>query len=218
MGKIEDFLPAALGGIGGFFLGGPAGAALGAGIGQSYTNANLTRETNALNQAEAQKQMDFQAQMSNTAHQREKDDLLAAGLNPTLSAGGNGSSTPSGAAAGLTAPKIELPDMMAYGVSIKQLEQADRRLDIEDRNSTASIAKSLSDTDLNKMKKILLQKGMVRAELEGEGSKILKNILQFLKKGAREVPNLQKMQPDQQLPSGKLGWYDGFYGSGPRNS
>ncbi len=51
---------------------------------------------NALSVKEAQKNRDFQARMSSTAHQREVKDLRLAGLNPILSAGGPGASTPSG--------------------------------------------------------------------------------------------------------------------------
>jgi hypothetical protein len=68
---------------GGSILGGIGGALLGGAFGQR----------------QASKQMDFQAQQSATAHQREVKDLRAAGLNPILSAskGGAGASTPTGA-------------------------------------------------------------------------------------------------------------------------
>lgn len=52
------------------------------------------------NAAEAAKNRDWQKMMSDTAHQREVRDLLAAGLNPVLSVtGGNGAAVGSGATA-----------------------------------------------------------------------------------------------------------------------
>lgn len=54
----------------------------------------------AFNQNEAAKNRNWQELLSNTAHQREVRDLMAAGLNPVLSAmNGNGASVGSGATA-----------------------------------------------------------------------------------------------------------------------
>lgn len=60
------------------------------------TNENvLQRDFNA---AEAQKQRDWEQYMSNTAYQRQVEDMRAAGINPGL-VNGSGASAPSGSAA-----------------------------------------------------------------------------------------------------------------------
>lgn len=85
---------------GGSLLGGMMGAA-----GQQQTNAkqmefqNEQRYLSQLyNTAEAQKQRDWQQEMSSTAYQRAMADMRAAGLNPMLAYSQGGASTPSGAA------------------------------------------------------------------------------------------------------------------------
>lgn len=74
-----------------------AGAgSLGGAIYTANVNQNIASANNAANWQVMLEQQDFQRKMSSTAHQRQVADMRAAGLNPILSAGGGGASTPSG--------------------------------------------------------------------------------------------------------------------------
>ena len=124
------------------------GLATGAGIVSSILSANSANKA-AAKQAKAQ--MDFQERMSNTAHQREVADLVAAGLNPALSAtGGSGSSTPSGAMAEVKPVVNEATaDMIANSARNVASFAADMK------QKEANVSNTNADTDLkiaNKLK------------------------------------------------------------------
>jgi len=118
----------------------------------------------------AREQMAFQERMSNTAHQREIKDLLAAGLNPILSAKYGGASTPAGAGY-----QQGIPDTTGYGQaansaanvasSVLQMKNLSSQAEILDKD--ADKAKILQDI-YRKFPELLLAKEL--SDLSGPGA------------------------------------------------
>ncbi|QCS36702.1 minor capsid protein [Capybara microvirus Cap3_SP_645] len=82
-------------------------------LGQMDTNATSqsnAQAANAFNAQQAQMNRDYQTEMSNTAYQRQVQDMEKAGLNPMLAyIKGGGASSPSGSVATATVPNYVSP-------------------------------------------------------------------------------------------------------------
>lgn len=117
---------------------------------QAQKQMDFQRESNKIamdfNSAEAAKNRDWQKMMSDTAHQREVRDMVAAGLNPVLSVtGGNGAAVTSGAtASGVSSPGSKGETDMSLNSALVSLLNTvltqKNQLDIANVNAQTNLA------------------------------------------------------------------------------
>lgn len=145
--------------------------AMAAAAAASYLANEQTNKTNSTNSTrqrafaadQATKDKDFQREMSNTAFQRQRKDLEAAGLNPLLGMGGGGASTPSGGHGSYQTPQYEssLGKAITSAIEAKQVQQQLKKSDEEIKLLEAQAQKT-------KVESKVISKGIPEADMKNK--------------------------------------------------
>lgn len=202
---------------------------------QNWSARQIASDANKLSQQQANQQMLFQAGMSNTAHQREIKDLRRAGLNPILSGGGMGASTPQGAAGDVSvAPVRSEGDAISTAMDVFRTvaqamkTNADREFvqSVATPKAQAETAKTKSETmpRIENIAKLKTQinaiatenyKNQMDADLKEQLRIESRKVVENLEKTGKNLDvtqrqmkaELQRMLADEEIYNGEAGYW-----------
>lgn len=153
---------------------------------------------------ESQKQRDWQTEMSNTAYQRAKDDLQAAGINPLLAVGAQ-SSTPSGGMASGSSASVN-NGAVVRPYSFEGVAQAANSI-ADYVTKKAQLDNLAADTQYKETETLLKKLDALPKKYESEiSARIKQNILDQLTGEVNTSTGLAAKPYTQQMDNAVQGW------------
>lgn len=174
-----------------------AGAQLAGGLITNQGNMAAVDKSADRAQANAREQMAFQERMSSSAIQRAKADAKAAGMNPLI-AMTQPSSTPSGAAGGVEAAKLDNPasHLATTAMEASRLKQQKEMNDSQMGVNAASIKQANATTAKSMAETSLMMKDINKKDLVDRAARTANKMIDAVSSSAKTLRNLDPSLSD----------------------
>lgn len=197
------------------FWSGAGGSVIGAGAGLLSTGLSIynTNSANKHAKRQAEQQRSWEERMSNTAHQREVEDLRKAGINPLMTAtGGNGASTPNSAIAQtFMANEPDIANSAIGGMNAstkkKEQEQGERLIDSTITKNEAEVDNTTRDS-LEYKKTQEAQRNLLQAEEAEARSRTALNNVRFNEDTLTSADRVEAQQAESRQLKGDAEFKD----------